>query len=150
MNIKQNEYIAKYNKDNYKMYQFRVKKEDRIIEYLDNKEKRNSYIVSLIEKDAFSKVLKLKDIKRLIKPILFEYGIDDIYLFGSYARGEANSNSDVDILCEKGNIKNLIDQGILVDKLEEVLGKKVDLVFISSKMNDYFKSQIKEDLIKLC
>lgn len=150
MSFEQNLYISKYNKENYKMYQFRVKKDDEIIDYLDNMKNRNSYLVSLIKEDARSGILKLKDIKKVLKQVLNEYGISEIYLFGSYARGEANINSDIDILCDKGNIKTLIDQGIVEDKLEEKLGKKVDLVFLSSKMNDYFKSKIEEDLIKLC
>ncbi len=150
MSFKQNAYISKYNKDNYKMYQFRVRKDDEIIEYLDNINMRNSYLVSLIKEDAFPNVLKLKDIKRILKKVLNEFDIKEIYLFGSYARGEANANSDVDILCDKGNVKTLIDQGILEDRLEAELGKKVDLVFISSKMDEYFRSQIEEDLIKLC
>ena len=150
MSFKQSAYISKNNKDNYKMYQFRVRKDDEIIEYLDNINMRNSYLVSLIKEDAFHNVLKLKDIKRILKKVLNEFNITEIYLFGSYARGEANANSDVDVLCDNGNIKTLIDQGILEDRLEAELGKKVDLVFLSSEMNDYFKSQIEEDLIKLC
>ena len=89
------------------MYQFRVRKDDEIIEYLDNINMRNSYLVSLIKEDAFPNVLKLKDIKRILKKVLNEFDIKEIYLFGSYARGEANANSDVDILCDKGNIKTL-------------------------------------------
>lgn len=150
MSFKQNAYISKYNKDNYKIYQFRVRKDDEIIEYLDNINMRNSYLVSLIKEDAFPNVLKLKDIKRILKKVLNEFDIKEIYLFGSYARGEANASSDVDILCDNGNVKNLIDQGILEDRLEAELGKKVDLVFLSSKMDEYFKSQIEDDLIKLC
>ena len=111
MSFNQVEYISKFNKNNYKMYQFRVKKIDKeIIEYLDKKENRNSYILSLIN-DINKKVYSLKEIKRIIKQILNKYGISDIYLFGSYARGEAKSNSDIDIYCDKGNIKTLIDQG---------------------------------------
>lgn len=54
----------------------------------------------LIKNDIDSKkVLTLKKIKETIKPILNSYGIKDIYLFGSYARGEANSQSDIDIYC---------------------------------------------------
>jgi predicted nucleotidyltransferase len=71
-------------------------------------------------------------------------------LFGSYARGEANSNSDVDIYCEKWTIKTLIDQNILIEELETALNKKVDVIFNTSKMSDYFKEQIMDDLIKLC
>ena len=130
------------------MYQFRIKKGNELINFLDNLNNRNSYIISVIEKDH--NVLTLSKIKKTITPILNGYGITDINLFGSYARGEANSNSDVDIFCDSGNIKNLIEQGKMEDKLEEALGKEVDIVFSSSKMDPFFKEQIMEDMIKLC
>ena len=133
------------------MYQFRVKKNDKeLIEYLDKKENRNSYILSLINDDINKKVYSLKEIKRIIKPILNKYGINDIYLFGSYARGEAKSNSDIDIYCDKGNIKTLIDQSELEEELESALNKEVDIIFTTSILDEYFKEQIKEDMIKLC
>ena len=151
MSFDQNEYISKFNKNNYKMYQFRVKKKDvHIINHLDNIENRNSYIISLINKDISNYVYTLKEIKTIIKPILNKNGIYDIYLFGSYARGEAKESSDIDIYCSKGNIKTLIDQGILEDELEKALNKKVDIIFDSPDINEYFKEQIMEDMIKLC
>ena len=148
MKFNQKKYINDYNKEKYKMYQFRVKKENELVYFLDKLNNRNSYIISVIEKDR--KVLTLSKIKKTIMPILNKYGITDIYLFGSYARGEANSDSDVDIYCDRGNIKNLIEQGKMEDKLEEALGKEVDIVFSSSKMDPFFKEQIMEDMIKLC
>ena len=151
MSFNQVEYISKFNKNNYKMYQFRVKKIDKeLIDYLDKKENRNNYILSLINDDINKKVYSLKEIKRIIKPILNKYGINDIYLFGSYARGEAKSNSDIDIYCDKGNIKTLIDQGELEEELESALNKEVDIIFTTSILDEYFKEQIKEDMIKLC
>lgn len=151
MSFNQVEYISKFNKNNYKMYQFRVKKNDKeLIDYLDKKENRNNYILSLINEDINKKVYSLKEIKRIIKPILNKYGISDIYLFGSYARGEAKSNSDIDIYCDKGNIKTLIDQGELEEELENALNKEVDIIFTTSILDEYFKEQIKEDMIKLC
>ena len=148
MKFNQKNYIDKYNKTNYKMYQFRVRKDSSLVKMLDKLDNRNKYIVSLIEKDK--KVLTIKQIKRIIKPILKKYGITDVCLFGSYARGEANINSDVDIFCEKGNIKNLIQQGKLEEELEKALKKEVDVIFITSKMDNYFKKQIMEDMINLC
>ena len=151
MSFNQVEYISKFNKNNYKMYQFRVKKINKeLIEYLDKKENRNSYILSLINDDINKKVYSLKEIKRIIKPILNKYGISDIYLFGSYARGEAKYNSDIDIYCDKGNIKTLIDQSELEEELESALNKEVDIIFTTSILDEYFKEQIKEDMIKLC
>ena len=151
MSFNQVEYISKFNKNNYKMYQFRVKKIDKeLIDYLDKKEIRNNYILSLNNEDINKKIYSLKEIKRIIKPILNKYGINDIYLFGSYARGEAKSNSDIDIYCDKGNIKTLIDQGELEEELESALNKEVDIIFTTSILDEYFKEQIKEDMIKLC
>lgn len=151
MPFDQNKYISNFNKNNYKMYQFRVKKSDiDIISHLDNVANRNGYIVNLINKDINHSVYTIKEIKNIIKPILNKYGITDIYLFGSYARGEAKDSSDIDIYCNQGNIKTLIDQGLLEDELESSLNKKVDIIFDSSYIDDYFKQQIKEDMIKLC
>lgn len=151
MTFNQKKYISDFNKENYKLYQFRVKKgEESIVDYLDNIENRNRYIVSLIDRDINKSIYTIKEIKNKIKPILNKYGIYDIYLFGSYARGEANNNSDIDIYCENGNIRTLIDQGILIDELEESLEKRVDIIFLSSYIEENFKKQIMEDLIKLC
>ena len=151
MPFDQNKYISNFNKNTYKMYQFRVKKSDiDIISHLDNVANRNGYIVNLINNDINHSVYTIKEIKNIIKPILNKYGITDIYLFGSYARGEAKDSSDIDIYCNQGNIKTLIDQGLLEDELESSLNKKVDIIFDSSYIDDYFKQQIKEDMIKLC
>ena len=152
MSFNQNKYINEYNKNTYKMYQFRIRKDNnKMIKYLDNKKERNNYILSLIDADIDKKkVLTLKRIKEVIKPILNRYGIKDIYLFGSYARGEANSESDIDIYCSKGNVKTLIEQGKLLDELKKSLKKEVDIVFDSSIKNEFFEKQIMEDMIKLC
>lgn len=150
MSFNQIKYIDNYNKGKYKMYQFRVKKDSSIIEVLDNKKKRNSYIISLIEKDNRNSILKLKDIKSIIKPILLKYGIEEVYLFGSYSRGEANENSDVDIYCERGNVESLDTLCSLENELKDGLGKNIDLIFKDDRINDYLFNQITKDLIKLC
>lgn len=148
----QKEYIKNYNKNAYKMYQFRIKKDDEELnKHLDNINNKNSYIVSLIKKDIDQKeIYTIKQIKDIIKPILNKHNINEIYLFGSYSRGEATKDSDIDIFCEKGDIRTLIDQGKLEDELELKLKKEVDLIFTSSNMDDFFKQEIEKDLIKLC
>ena len=91
MSFNQKQYISKFNKDKYKSYLFRVKKENmNIINKLESLTNKNEYINSLIEKDVST--LTIKQIKNIVKPILNKYGIFEIYLFGSYARGEANKN----------------------------------------------------------
>ena len=151
MAFNQKEYVDKYNKNNYKMFPFRVRYDDvEVIEKLSSVPSMNKYICSLIENDINPDVLTIKKIKEIILPILFKHDIYEVYLFGSYARGEAKNTSDIDIYCEAGNVKTLIDQGFLEDELEEALGKDVDIVFIGTRMDEFFKQQLEGDKIRLC
>lgn len=150
MSFNQKQYIERYNKNNYKMFPFRVRKDDtKVIEKLTNVPSMNKYIYSLIDNDINPNVLTLKQIKDKVLPILSQHHINEVYLFGSYARGEAKNTSDVDIYCESGDIKTFIDQGFLEDELEEALGKEVDIIFIGSRMDDFFKKQLEEDKIRI-
>ena len=143
-------YISNYNKNNYKMYQFRIRKnEEDLINKLDNISNRNNYITNLLLEDINPGILTIKQIKDKIKPVMDKHSIKDVYLFGSYARGEANRDSDVDIYCSSGNIKGLFELSGFIDELEVALGKKVDVVTIGSKMPEVFKKQLEEDLIKI-
>lgn len=151
MTSKKLNYISNYNKENYKMYQFRVKKSNvSILNKLDNVENRSCYIVNLIMEDLNPGVLTIKQIKDRIRPIIKKHKIKDVYLFGSYARGEANSGSDIDIYCNKGDVDTLLKMSSFKDELENALGKEVDIVTIGSQMHDYFKKQLEEDKIKIC
>lgn len=151
MSFNQSVYINEYNKEKYKIYQFRVKRTDEeLIEKLDNLENRNKYIVDAIKEYAKTHVYTIKQIKDIIKPILNKHDIYDIYLFGSYARGEAKSESDVDIYCEPGSIKSLLHDAALINELEDALNKKVDVIYTTTTVNKYFKEQMMEDMIKLC
>ena len=151
MSTNQLNYISNYNKENYKMYQFRVKKNnEELIQKLDSVSNRNEYIINLILDDINPGVLTIKQIKEKIKPIMLKHGIKEVYLFGSYSRGEANRNSDVDIYCDDGDIKSLYDEVDFIEELEMALGKKVDVVTIGSDMNEYFRKQLEEDMIRIC
>ena len=150
MASKQLQYISTYNKENYKMYQFRVKKTDvALIKKLDGVPNRNAYITDLVLEDINPGILTIKQIKERIKPVIAKHHIKDVYLFGSYARGEATRNSDVDIYCDKGDVDSLWKEVALIREFEEALGKKVDVVTIGSRMNDYFKEQLEQDKIKI-
>ena len=43
-------------------------------------------------------VVTLENITYLVKPLAEKYQVKEIYLFGSYARGEADESSDMDSL----------------------------------------------------
>ncbi len=57
-----------------------------------------------------------------------KYGAYNIRIFGSVARGEADSDSDVDFLVEMEPGRSLLDLGGLLMDLQELLGCNVDLV----------------------
>lgn len=151
MNAKRAKYISEFNKENYKMYPFRIKKsETKLINKLDNVSNRNSYLTNLILEDIEPDILTIKQIKERIKPIMQKHEIKDVYLFGSYARGEANRNSDIDIYCDKGDVDTLWKHSAFEDELVKALGKDVDVITIGSQMHDYFRQQLEEDMIKIC
>ena len=72
------------------------------------------------------KIYTLDEIKSIANPIARRYNIAGLYLFGSYARGTATENSDVDLLVS-GEVKGLRFYG-LVDALKNALKKNVDVL----------------------
>ncbi len=70
-------------------------------------------------------VLEIKD--RII-PILIRHQIKKAGLFGSTAKGNATSKSDIDILVELGTKISLLDFVGIKLELEDLLGRAVDLV----------------------
>ena len=75
------------------------------------------------------KIYTIEEIKKCIFQILKKYGIERAYLFGSYARNEANKNSDVDIMIVGGKrLKTLLDMAGFEIELKEMLKKDVDVI----------------------
>ncbi|MEA3343753.1 MAG: nucleotidyltransferase family protein [archaeon] len=75
----------------------------------------------------------IRDIKRIIVPVLKRNGVVKAGIFGSFARGEARKNSDIDILIEiKAKKFSLLDLVGLELELKEKLKRKVDLVEYST------------------
>ena len=83
-----------------------------------------------------NKIYSIAEIKKLIKKILKKYKIDKAYLFGSYARGEATKNSDIDIMISKGELSTLIELSKLASEIEEILNKQVDIITEESYTED--------------
>lgn len=75
-----------------------------------------------------------------------KYCIEKIGIFGSSARGDMTTESDIDVvvLLEKQDLFNLI--GIKQD-LEEQLGLPVDIVSYREKMNNYLKRKIEDEAL---
>ena len=52
-------------------------------------------------------MLTINQIKEIVKPIAEKYGLEAVYLFGSQARGDANSESDYDFYVKRGKMRGL-------------------------------------------
>lgn len=70
----------------------------------------------------------ITEIKKLTEPIFKEYGVEKAYIFGSYARGDYNENSDIDIIISSKSIRSLLIIGAILEALKLVLKKEVDLI----------------------
>jgi len=73
-------------------------------------------------------VLDIEDIKKAVLPYCSKYPIKQIGLFGSYARGKADEESDIDLIVEYESNVSLMKVLGLKARLEADLKKKVDLV----------------------
>ena len=77
-------------------------------------------------------------ISEAITPIACKYGLKRVYLFGSYAKGTADKNSDVDLLIEKGRPMSLITFSEMRQDCVESLGCEVDLLTTAGIEKDFF------------
>ncbi len=66
--------------------------------------------------------------KDAILAIASRHGVTSIRVFGSFARGEAREDSDLDLLIEAGPRRTPWFPGGLLADLQEELGRKVDIV----------------------
>ncbi len=56
------------------------------------------------------------------------HGASNVRIFGSVARGQADADSDIDILVDLEPGRTLLDHAILLSDLEQLLDRKVDVV----------------------
>ena len=83
-------------------------------------------------------IYTLDEIKKRILPVIEKYDIPAMYLFGSYARGEATEESDLDFLVDTTgtSLTSLLALGALYCDLEEVFRKSIDLITVRSVMQN--------------
>lgn len=91
----------------------------------------------------------IEEIKEKSVPIAVQYGVDTLSLFGSYARGDADENSDLDFLISKGNIKGLLSYCGMTADLEDAFCCHVDLVVKDAIRDETFLAEINRDEVKL-
>ena len=76
------------------------------------------------------------------------HGASEVRIFGSVARGEAGSDSDVDLLVKLAPGRSLLDHVALWQDLEDLLGRKVDLVS-EKALHRLIRDQILKEAVPL-
>ena len=75
----------------------------------------------------------IDEIMRRVAPVAKKYELAAVYLFGSYARGEATADSDVDLLVDlTGSVIRGLNFASLFNDLETALEVSIDLVTVDS------------------
>lgn len=94
-------------------------------------------------------MLTIEEIKKKSIPIAKKYGIKKLSLFGSYARGEADEQSDLDFFVIGGENFKLTMIFALAEDLREIFQKKVDVFEINeiNQNSDFYKKIIREEVL---
>ncbi len=92
-------------------------------------------------------ILKSEYIKKVIAAYFKDKPVNKVWLFGSYARGDADEDSDLDVLVDVDNSKSVgLDYfGWHID-LAELINKKVDVVsygWVNKRLWPYIKTDMK-------
>ena len=111
-----------------------------------------SYMIDTLGKlnviDETHGILSIDDIKKKCSDIFKDYDISYCFLFGSYSKGIAKEDSDVDLLISS-TVKGLKFYG-LVEKVSTALHKKVDLLDMDQLLNNpELLNEILKDGIKI-
>lgn len=93
-------------------------------------------------------IYSIDDLKRIITPIAEKYQVASVYLFGSFARGDYNEQSDIDLRIEKGNMKGMFALCGFYTEVSEALERKVD-VLTTGSLDDTFLEEIQKEEVML-
>jgi hypothetical protein len=91
---------------------------------------------------------ELRRQKDRIVALAERHGAHNLRVFGSVARGQANPESDVDLVVDFERGRSLMDHGELMMDLEEVLGCRVDVVS-ERGLRDRFRARVLADAVPL-
>jgi uncharacterized protein len=86
--------------------------------------------------------------RQIIRRVAAKHGALQVRLFGSLARGEASPESDIDLLVVKGpNTSPWFPAGLSLE-LEELLGRKIDVV-TENGLSPYLRETVLHEAIPL-
>lgn len=86
----------------------------------------------------------LREKRAEILAIAARHGASNVRIFGSVARGEDTTTSDVDILVDMHGDRSLLDLVALKQDIEELLGRKAD-VLTEESISRYLRDRIRAE-----
>jgi len=92
-------------------------------------------------------IYSIEEIKQIAIPIVSEYGIARLGIFGSYARGEANEDSDLDFIMDTDGLIGMIQYNAIIRKLEEEFGCHVDIITTGCSDREFLTRIQKEEIL---
>lgn len=120
----------------------------------ENKKDQYDYLLSkvldLVTMDETHGILNFKMIKDAVNQVCSKYDkVSVVYLFGSYARGEATPKSDVDLLFVSDEM-GLEYFGMVEEIRDLIFRKKIDAPTYKSAVNDaFFLKEVLRDGVKI-
>ncbi|MBQ8697435.1 MAG: nucleotidyltransferase domain-containing protein [Schwartzia sp.] len=91
-------------------------------------------------------MLDAASIKEIVSPICAAYGIDRLFLFGSYARNEANEDSDVDLRVDRGSLTGFAYGGFYGD-IQRALGVPTDILTTEQLKSNFLQAIAKDEVL---
>lgn len=94
-------------------------------------------------------VYTIDEIRGFVAPLLSKYGMASAALFGSYARGEADAQSDIDILLRRGEAFRPLGVFGVAEELHRASGKRVDVYELAELNPGPFRDTVLEECVAL-
>ena len=95
------------------------------------------------------KIYSVDEIKKRFENVAKKYEINEAYLFGSYARGEATKKSDVDFYIRADKIRTLFQLGGFYADTKESMDKNIDVITTKTRLDRNFKEEMRKELVKI-
>ena len=89
----------------------------------------------------------IDELLEIITPIAQAHGLRSVSLFGSYSKGTARRDSDVDLKIEKGSVMSLFQLSGLRLDIEDALRVPVDLVTNDSSDREFLDMIAKDEVL---
>ena len=92
-------------------------------------------------------VYSVDELRIIVSDIAKQYGVKKVALFGSYSTGKQTSDSDIDLLIDKGDIKGLFMFNSFINSLQDKLGKDVDVMTYDSLDRSLIKDYLNNEIV---